>query len=100
MIKLMIMNRFLSACFFIVTSLAAVAQTEVVADSISDKFIFERVETEAAFPGGIDAWIQFLQKKLNPNVPVDHGAPIGKYTVYVQFVVDKEGNIKEVTPLT
>ena len=32
--------------------------------------------------------------------PVDNGAPEGTYTVYVQFVVDKEGNISDVKALT
>ena len=41
--------------------------------------------------GGEMAWRKFLEKKLNPNVPVDNGAPAGIYKVYVQFVVNKEG---------
>ena len=32
--------------------------------------------------------------------PADHGAPVSIYTVYIQFVVDKSGNITDVKPLT
>lgn len=62
--------------------------------------IFEKVEIEAAFPGGESAWRKYLERNLNANTPVDNGAPEGSYTVWVQFIVDKEGNISEVKPLT
>jgi len=62
--------------------------------------IFEKVEIEAAFPGGESAWRKYLERNLNANTPVDNGAPEGSYTVWVQFIVDKEGNISDVKPLT
>jgi protein TonB len=62
--------------------------------------IFDKVEIEASFPGGEVKWRQYLEKTLQPNTPVDNGAPADKYTVYVQFIVDKEGNISDVHALT
>ena len=62
--------------------------------------VFEKVEIEAAFPGGESAWRKYLERNLNANTPVDNGAPEGSYTVWVQFIVDKEGNISDVKPLT
>jgi protein TonB len=62
--------------------------------------IFDKVEIEAKFPGGDSKWRQYLERNLDPNTPVDNGAPEGTYTVVVQFVVDKEGNISDVRPLT
>jgi len=62
--------------------------------------IFEKVEIEASFKGGESAWKRFLERNLNPNTPVDNGAPIGTYTVYVQFVVSKDGSISDVRALT
>jgi len=64
------------------------------------KRIFERVEIEASFPGGEQAWRRFLEKKLNPNVPVENGAPNGQYLIIVQFVVNKEGRVSDIKPLT
>ncbi|MFI5128633.1 MAG: energy transducer TonB [Chitinophagales bacterium] len=88
-------------CFTILISLATFAQSGLPPDSInSEKVVFERVEQEADFAGGIAAWQKYIGQKLNPNVPVDNGAPIGKYTVVVQFIVDKEGNIQDVKALT
>jgi protein TonB len=62
--------------------------------------IFEKVEVEASFEGGESAWKRFLTRNLNPNTPVDNGAPLGTYTVYVQFVVSKEGKVSDVRALT
>lgn len=62
--------------------------------------IFEKVEIEASFQGGESAWRKFLERNLNPSAPVDNGAPEGTYTVYVQFVVSKDGSISDVRALT
>lgn len=62
--------------------------------------IFEKVEIEASFKGGESAWRKYLERNLNPNAPVDNGAPEGTYTVYVQFVVSKDGSISDVKALT
>ncbi len=62
--------------------------------------VFEKVEVEASFKGGEGAWRKYLEKTLNPNVPVDNGAPEGTYTVWVQFIVDKQGAISDVRALT
>lgn len=62
--------------------------------------IFEKVEIEASFKGGEGAWRKYLERNLNPNAPVDNGAPEGTYTVYVQFVVSKDGSISDVKALT
>lgn len=72
---------------------------EVKKDDDENK-IFDKVEIEAKFPGGDSKWRQYLERNLDPNTPVDNGAPEGTYTVVVQFVVDKEGNISDVRPLT
>jgi protein TonB len=62
--------------------------------------IFQKVETEASFPGGESAWRSFLGQTLNPKIPAKKKAPKGAYTVWIQFVVDKEGNLSEFKPLT
>lgn len=62
--------------------------------------VFEKVEVEASFPGGEREWRKYLERNLDANTPVDNGAPEGSYTVVVQFIVDKEGNISDVRALT
>jgi len=62
--------------------------------------VFEKVEIEASFPGGESGWRSYLEHNLNANTPVDHGAPAGSYTVWVQFIVDKEGQTSAFKALT
>ena len=89
---------------FLLVSFSACIQQQAgaqqTADASAQERIFEKVEIESSFPGGNKAWIIFLQKNLNPNIPIDKKAPAGTYTVIVQFVVGLDGSITEITPLT
>ncbi len=80
------------------------AQTGTVglsaADTITEDKIFDKVEIEAAYPGGDNAWRSFLVQNLNAVVPANNRAPAGKYTVVIQFVVDKTGKITDIKALT
>ncbi|MBN8836472.1 MAG: energy transducer TonB [Sphingobacteriia bacterium] len=58
--------------------------------------VFTVVQIPAEFPGGLQGWTKYLERNLNRDLPVENGAPPGKYTVYVTFIVDKEGNISDV----
>ena len=60
----------------------------------------DTVGEEAYFPGGEAGWREFLQQNLNANIPVDKGAPAGKYSVMVQFVVDLDGKLSDFKALT
>lgn len=62
--------------------------------------IFTKVENEAQFPGGQQAWIRYLTKNLNANAPVDNSAPPGTYQVIVKFIVSKDGSISDVNAET
>ena len=57
---------------------------------------FKTVQIQAKFPGGPEAWVKYLKRNLRADVPVENGAPTGRLTVVVSFLVDKEGNISEV----
>jgi protein TonB len=59
--------------------------------------IYYDVQIPAKYDGN---WQKFLTRNLNGNVPVDNNAPSGRYTVLIQFVVDKEGNISDIIALT
>jgi protein TonB len=62
--------------------------------------VFEKVEIEANFPGGIEKWRRYLERNCNAQIAVDKGAPTGNYVVSIQFVVDTVGNISDIKPLT
>lgn len=69
-------------------------------DTSIDGKIFEAVEEEAYFPGGEKAWRSWLEQNLDPAAPIVKGAPAGLYTVYIQFVVDRDGKVSAIKPLT
>jgi len=58
--------------------------------------VFTVVQIPAEFPGGISEWQKYLERNLNSSTPVDNGAPPGKYTVVVSFIVDKNGALSDI----
>jgi len=58
---------------------------------------FTSVQIEAAFPGGQPAWQKYLERYLDRDIIASKGGPAGNYTVKVTFIVDKNGNISDVT---
>jgi protein TonB len=58
--------------------------------------VFTVVQIPAEFPGGLPAWTKYLERNLNRDLPVENGAPPGKYTVVVSFIVSKTGAISDV----
>jgi Gram-negative bacterial TonB protein C-terminal len=75
-------------------------QTPVADTAIADTTIFKKVEIEADFPGGVQAWKKYLEKNLNAAVPGEKGAPDGMYQVMVEFVVNKIGWVSDIKPIT
>jgi periplasmic protein TonB len=57
--------------------------------------VFQKVEIESEFEGGPAAWKKFLEKNLGGDVPKDKGAPAGRYTVIVKFIVAKDGTVRD-----
>ena len=56
----------------------------------------DNVNIPAEFPGGQKGWVNYLERTLNRDLLVNTAAPVGKYSVVVSFVVDKEGNVTDV----
>jgi protein TonB len=73
------------------------AIVEAPKDETNYDATFTKVEVEASYAGD---WKKYLERNLNASAPVDNGAAAGSYTVIVQFIVDKEGNISDVKALT
>jgi hypothetical protein len=96
-LTLLLGSLFLSTSSFSQTSPAAKDSSLVTDDEMK---VFEKVEIEASYPGGDNAWRRFLEQNLNGQVAADKGAPAGVYTVIIQFVVDKDGKISTIVPLT
>ena len=69
-------------------------------DTTKPNKIFVKAEHEAEFPGGKQAWIQYLGKNCNATVPSDNGAPEGSYTVELEFIVNLDGSLSDIKELT
>lgn len=61
--------------------------------------LYSTVQVQAQFPGGQAAWQKYLERNLDLDIPIRNGAPAGKYTINISFIVDKEGNISNVSAL-
>jgi len=67
----------------------------IVTDSV-----FTREEKEAGFPGGEKGWRSYLERNLNPAVPVKRKAPPGTYNIRIKFIVQKDGSISDISAET
>ena len=59
---------------------------------------FLSVQIESEYPGGIESWKRFLGKSL--HYPEDAIEKEIEGTVLVQFIVDKEGNVSDVSAIS
>lgn len=73
-------------------------QQVVTTPVVDDGKALTRVEIDAEFPGGLNAWSRYISKEISRNI--DELQEEGKSgTVVVQFVVDREGAVSEVSIL-
>lgn len=61
---------------------------------------FNKVEIEASFGGGNPAWKKFLSENINPDVPVKNGAQRGTYVAIVRFIIESNGELSQIKPIT
>ena len=66
---------------------------ETIKDSLG---IYTEVDVNPSFPGGDNGWKYFLQKNLNPAILAENNAPDGTYTVFVKFIVRKDGTLTDI----
>ena len=62
--------------------------------------LFLEVEVAPQPRGGQEGWSAYLQKNLNANIGVENHAPLGVYTVKIRFIVEEDGSVSQVFPLT
>jgi protein TonB len=79
---------------FLLIGSFANAQENTTTDTTAK--VFSKVEKLASFPGGLPGWRDYLINNLNAYVPVQNGAPVGKYTVLVRFKVCTDGSLCDI----
>lgn len=89
---------FAAAVFFFTCIHSLRAQDSSHKMELSDTTItFTKCEVEAEYPGGQKAWLRFLVKNLRYPEPAVKGNIQG--TIWVQFIVDRNGNVSNVRPI-
>jgi hypothetical protein len=85
---------------YLLLTISSSAQVNINDSIHANKTVFSKVDVEASFPGGDNAWKTYLQKNLRPDIPQENGAPLGFYTVIVKFVVGADGNLADIQSAT
>lgn len=70
--------------------------SEKTKDGLETNGAFVIVQNPAEFPGGNQGWDRYLERTLDLNLLVKNGAPAGKYSVTVSFIIGKDGSISEI----
>lgn len=86
----------LTACS---TLFAQQADTVKIPEQITDS-IFQKVEVEAYFPGGEQAWNRYVQLQIEKNIDKIVRNKKSEGTCEMQFIVDKDGTVTNVEALT
>ncbi len=63
----------------------------------TNRIVFSKVEYDPEFPGGAEAWKKFLQKYLDPSIPVKEKWKPGKYRLIIKFIVEKDGSLSDIS---
>jgi protein TonB len=69
----------------------AVAQAQQPVDTAN--IYYGKPTTFAEFKGGLNGWLRFLEQNLDRDLLDRNGAPQGKYTVQLEFVLSEKGEI-------
>lgn len=94
-----LLKQFLSA-FILFFALNAGAQNERSDTAIIDGKTYTKVDVEARYPGGDEAWKRYLMRILNSEVPGKNHSPAGHFTVIAKFIVTKNGTVDSITAET
>ena len=89
----------LIACFLLLISVTGFSQTSEISDTTKDDRVFTKAENEASFPGGEQAWTQYIKQHLMDNIDALVKAKKSG-TCRLKFIVDKDGNVRDVEALT
>src|ERR1700742_1221957 len=71
------------------------AQDSAADNKAADTLTYDKLERESYFPGGDQAWRNYLMAHM--RYPANAIANNIEGIVIIQFVVDKEGNVSDIT---
>lgn len=80
--------------------LSVLAQHTATDSSRHETKLFQPVETDAVYMAGAAAWRNLIARNIQPEVPINEGAPAGYYIVTIGFIVGKDSLLSDFKPLT
>ena len=83
----------LITAFFFVFHFLLSADGQAQATDV-DTTVYNKVEIEASFPGGVNAWTKHLTEAISAEVNKFRKSDYG--TVYIKFIVNKKGEVSDV----
>jgi len=86
------MKKALLLSLFVLGSFITMAQT---ADTTKQSNVFTSVEQNAEFPGGVDAFVQYVAKKIRYPIQAFQAKQQGK--VFLSFIVERDGSITDIS---
>jgi periplasmic protein TonB len=66
----------------------------------SSEPVFTHTDIAAEFPGGEKVFAKYMERNLDQSVAKNAGAPAGTYTVEIEFIIDKTGDVTDPKALT
>lgn len=90
------MNYFKFLIFFLIISLSGISKAQTTKDTL----VITEIDTPPSFPNGYKGWRNFLFNNLQSEVPIENGAPSGMYNVIIGLIIEKDGTLSEIKPLT
>lgn len=75
-------------------------ETTKLTENDLNEIVVVSFDQQAIFPGGQEAWKNFLTKNIRSLVPVDSGAKAGQYKTVVQFIVHEDGSLTDFKALS
>jgi protein TonB len=89
----------LISILFLFNNVQAQTQTDTVDSTYSnDNRAYSKVEVEASFPGGQQAWVKYISKQLMQSIDQLTKKDYG--TCIVKFIVGKDGYVSAVEATT
>jgi len=61
--------------------------------------VYTKTDTDPAYPGGFQAWQEFVRKNINLKIAAKAPPLIGNYVVVVRFIVDIDSTVNDVKAL-
>ncbi|MGF7232654.1 MAG: hypothetical protein ACQR30_14935, partial [Arachidicoccus sp.] len=78
--------------------IVSTAKSKKTATTIRNIPFFTKLK-KAEFPSKGQGWGMFLKRNLKSQLPADNGAPEGKYSVTVSFLINRAGEVTEAKAL-